>query len=346
MEIALVSFSGSALTGALNAQLTELGYAPYCVDHDAWLNAPTADQHRPALLVFASTVFPRARVIAALDQSHCGATLGVFAHPDCLADSLLLTSLRDFVSWPCARDELRLRLERVCPPNLVQQADCLSLSSAEFARLNLVGRSSKFLAALGMIERIAACDAPVIIEGETGTGKEAAARAIHYASARRSCPFVPINCGAIPDNLIESELFGHERGAFTDAKEARHGVIAQAEGGTLFLDEVDALSPKAQVTLLRFLQDRQYRPLGSNRMRTADTRIVAATNANLQYQVEQGRFRADLMFRLNILSLHLPPLRERSGDAALLAQYFVDLLSARYRRPTTRIDVVMFAWLE
>ncbi|MBC7983268.1 MAG: sigma-54-dependent Fis family transcriptional regulator, partial [Candidatus Obscuribacterales bacterium] len=155
-----------------------------------------------------------------------------------------------------------------------------------------------------------------------------------------------INCGAIPDNLIESELFGHERGAFTDAKEARHGVIAQAEGGTLFLDEVDALSTKAQVTLLRFLQDRQYRPLGSNRMRTADTRIVAATNANLQYQVEQGRFRADLMFRLNILSLHLPPLRERSGDVALLAQYFVDLLSARYRRPTTRIDVAMLAWLE
>src|SRR6476659_6520342 len=141
----------------------------------------------------------------------------------------------------------------------------------------MIGQSEAFRAILPLIDKCAAYDAPVLIEGETGTGKELAARAIHYQCVRRDRPFVPVNCGALPDTLIESELFGHRRGSFTDARHDQLGLVALADSGTLFLDEVDALTPKAQVTLLRFLQDQQYRPLGAGREERADARIIAAS---------------------------------------------------------------------
>jgi DNA-binding NtrC family response regulator len=205
--------------------------------------------------------------------------------------------------------------------------------SDDFTRLNLIGRSPSFLAALLLIKRYAACDATVLIEGETGTGKELAARAIHYLSRRRNLPFIPLNCGAIPENLVESELFGHARGAFTDAKEARTGLIAQAKGGTLFLDEVETISPRAQVALLRFLQDKQYRPIGGAPVADANVRIVAASNADLKDLVNQGSFRIDLLYRLDVLSVHLPPLRDRGADAALLAEVFVERLNRQSDGP-------------
>src|SRR5712691_11776737 len=151
----------------------------------------------------------------------------------------------------------------------------------DFGELNLVGHSPAFLDALELVKRTAGCDATVLVQGETGTGKELVARAIHYLGARRTFPFIPVNCGALPDSLVENELFGHVRGAFTDARDARRGLIAEAEGGTLFLDEIEVLSPKAQVALLRFLQDFEYRPLGGAEVRGADVRIIAASNANL-----------------------------------------------------------------
>ena len=205
--------------------------------------------------------------------------------------------------------------------------------SDDFTRLNLIGRSPSFLAALLLIKKYAACDATVLIEGETGTGKELAARAIHYLSRRRNLPFIPLNCGAIPENLVESELFGHARGAFTDAKEARTGLIAQAKGGTLFLDEVETISPRAQVALLRFLQDKQYRPIGGAPVADANVRIVAASNADLKGLVNQGSFRIDLLYRLDVLSVHLPPLRDRGADAALLAEVFVERLNRQSDGP-------------
>jgi len=192
------------------------------------------------------------------------------------------------------------------------------------ARAAMIGRSPAFSAMRAQLHRFAACSAPVLLEGETGTGKELAAREIHYAGVRRDKPFVPVNCGAIPDSLAESELFGHQRGAFTDAKSAQAGLIEHARGGTLFLDEVDSLSPKAQVTLLRFLQDSEYRPVGGGAMRTADVRIIAATNASLQALLVLERFRRDLFYRLNPLYVRLPALRERSGDVALLAVHFLE----------------------
>jgi two-component system, NtrC family, response regulator GlrR len=199
------------------------------------------------------------------------------------------------------------------------------------SRLNLIGRSGLFLAALRMIERLAACDATVLIHGEIGTGKEVAARAIHYLGTRREGPFTPINCGALPDSLFENEMFGHVRGAFTDARDTMVGLIANAEGGTLFLDEVEALSPKGQVALLRFLQDGTYRPLGGKRLIDANVRIIAASNASLRDLVARGEFRADLMYRLAVMPLDLPPLRARDGDVQLLSQHFVTRFNAQYR---------------
>src|SRR5262249_52659390 len=204
------------------------------------------------------------------------------------------------------------------------------------ALTNLVGASPAFLEAVELIRRVSTCDAAVLIQGETGTGKELAARAIHYLGSRRDAPFVPINCGAIPETLVESELFGHARGAFTDAREAHQGVIAQAEGGTLFLDEIEAMGARGQVALLRFLQDHEYRPVGGC-PRGANVRVVASSNVDLPALATQGGYRQDLLFRLTILVLELPPLRARGDDVVLLAETFVKRFCRQYRRPATAL---------
>jgi len=209
----------------------------------------------------------------------------------------------------------------------------------------IVGASAAHQRMVTQLERIAATEAPALIEGETGSGKELAARVIHYGGLRSARPFVPVNCGALPETLIESELFGHERGAFTDARHARTGLVAEANGGTLFLDEVDALSSKAQVTLLRFLQDQRYRPLGTAREMSTDVRVVAASNRPLAALVAQGTFRADLMYRLKILHLVLPPLRERAGDIDLLASHFIRRFSAKYGLPARTLSAHELQWL-
>jgi DNA-binding NtrC family response regulator len=196
--------------------------------------------------------------------------------------------------------------------------------------LNLVGRSAAFNAVVTLLRRIAGCDATVLVSGETGTGKELAARAIHYLGLRKNAPFIPVNCGALPETLVESELFGHARGAFTDAREARAGVVAQAEGGTLFLDEVEAMGPHAQVALLRFLQEREYRPIGGALVRGAHVRIIASANVDLWAAAAQRAFREDLLFRLNVLPLHMPPLRDRGDDVLLLADVFLRRFSRQY----------------
>jgi two-component system, NtrC family, response regulator GlrR len=188
---------------------------------------------------------------------------------------------------------------------------------------HIIGESPAFVALLKQIRCIAKHDVCVLILGETGTGKEVFARAIHYCSQRSGKPFIPVNCGAIPVDLLENEFFGHESGAFTSANCPRRGILKEADGGTLFLDEVDCLPPFAQVKLLRFLQDGQFRPLGSVSACSADVRVVAASNANFKEILESGRLRKDLYYRLNVLSMQLPPLREREGDIVLLARYFL-----------------------
>jgi DNA-binding NtrC family response regulator len=220
-------------------------------------------------------------------------------------------------------------LKRIVPdvPVIVTLEECDSDSRQQQFR-QLIGQSAIFLQQVQKIPLIASCEANVLIVGETGTGKELYARAIHYGSARAGRPFMPVNCGAIPAELVENELFGHIRGAFTSASSLQVGLIEEANGGTLFLDEIDCLPVHAQVKLLRFLQEKEYRPLGSSRMRRADVRVVAASNLNLEEAVDTGKVRQDLFYRLNIISLTLPPLRDRREDIPLLARHFL----AKYAR--------------
>ncbi|HJV97178.1 MAG TPA: sigma-54 dependent transcriptional regulator [Albitalea sp.] len=236
-------------------------------------------------------------------------------------------------------------MSRVLQPAGDVQTAPMPERGADDLRGEIVGASPAFLALLAQLRRVAASDAPVLIEGETGSGKELAARAVHYWGTRSAGPFVPVNCGALPDHLLEAELFGHERGAFTDAKLARRGLVAEANGGTLFLDEVDALSAKAQIALLRFLQDQRYRPLGSARELCTNVRLIAATNQPLADAAQLGRFRSDLMYRLKILHLELPPLRERPGDAEQLARHFAAVFCAKYRMPLKSFDAATMAWI-
>lgn len=221
---------------------------------------------------------------------------------------------------------LRAELSRRC------LTAAMASATADFARLNLLGKSPAFLYTLELIQKISSCDATLLIEAETGTGKELVARAVHYLSERCDSPFVAVNCGGLPDTLLESELYGHERGAFTDARESAVGLVAQAQGGTLFLDEVETMSARAQVVLLRFLQDHEYRPVGGKVSRRADTRVIASSNVDLESMASRELFRKDLLFRLKVLPLRLPPLRERLGDAVVLAEAFIRRFSAHYKR--------------
>jgi len=209
---------------------------------------------------------------------------------------------------------------------------------ARSAGISLIGESPAFLALLRSVERIAPHSAPtVLIRGETGTGKELIARAIHYLGARRDFPFVPVNCGALPELLAENELFGHRPGAYTGASNESIGLLRLAHRGTLFLDEVDSLSPRTQLTLLRFLQDGHFRPLGATKEEEVDVRILAASNRCLEEEMRAGRFRADLFFRLNLISLEIPPLRERTGDVRVLSQHFLEQCARCYRLPDKRL---------
>ena len=197
---------------------------------------------------------------------------------------------------------------------------------------SLVGEAPSFLREVRKIPLLTSCDGRVLILGETGTGKELFARAIHYLSPRMGYPFVPVSCGAIPVELLENELFGHVRGAFTGANSDKPGLIREAENGTLFLDEVDTLPLLAQTKLLRFLQEGEYRPLGASKSLIADVRVIAASNSNLGQAVKQGRLRQDLYYRLNIIEINLPPLRDRREDIPLLAAHFLRNFNHEFRR--------------
>ncbi len=256
-----------------------------------------------------------------------------------------LSRFHDLFFWPCSSIELQARIARFKECQSEQQSNQRALLH-EFSSLNLIGQSSTFLKTLSLIKKVAHCDAPVLIEGETGTGKENAARAVHYLSSRSDAGFVPINCGALPDDLLESELFGHSKGAFTDAKEKQDGLVAIADGGTLFLDEVDSLSAKAQSALLRFLQTGEYRPLGSKHCLHANVRIIAASNADMQSLVDAGKFREDLLFRLNVLNIDIPPLRERQDDIELLAKSFVQKFSESYQTSKKYLTATSLQWLK
>lgn len=250
------------------------------------------------------------------------------------AFELFQAGAADFISAPFKAADVLPRAWRLIRQLLTDQK-WEQMAHTEYHSTQLIGESVAFRAEANKIPLIAGCNANVLIVGETGTGKELYARAIHYDSVRAGQPFMPVNCGAIPVELVENELFGHTRGAYTGANTLQIGLIEEANGGTLFLDEIDCLPIFAQVKLLRFLQEKEYRPLGSPKMRRADVRIIAASNINMPEAVDNGRVRQDLFYRLNIISLTLPPLRERREDIPLLAHHFLTIYSRESGRRVT-----------
>ena len=215
----------------------------------------------------------------------------------------------------------------------------------QFAFRDIIGHDAQLLHVLRQVGQVAATDAAVLIEGESGTGKELIAEAIHRNSQRKNQAFVKVNLGGISSSLFESEMFGHRRGAFTDAKTDRVGRFELANGGTIFLDEIGELELASQVKLLRVLQDRTYEVLGDSKPRRLDIRVIAATNRNLAEMVQQGRFREDLFYRINLISVRLPALRERPQDIPLLTQHFLDKLRATYQRPALKVSTRALHWL-
>ncbi len=254
----------------------------------------------------------------------------------------------DFLGKPVVMEELRVILRRAY---FLAQAERERRAAGEAGENReefegMLGHSAPMREVFATIRKVATTDAPVLILGESGTGKELAARAIHHRSVRRKEPFVAINCGAIPENLIESELFGHEKGAFTGAHAARPGRIESAQGGTLFLDELGELPLPLQVKLLRFLQQREIERVGGRTTIPVDVRVVAATNTDLEQAIAGGTFREDLFYRLAVIVLRLPPLREREGDRALLAETLLGRYAEHYGRPGLRFDPVALSRLE
>ncbi len=232
----------------------------------------------------------------------------------------------DYITKPFKADEIKVVVKKALD-HLALQEENIYLKQqlkAKYKFENIVGTSDKMQKIFSLIDKVASTDSTVLILGESGTGKELVARALHFNSTRSANPFVPVNCGAIPEELLESELFGHEKGAFTGAFRARIGRFELASSGSIFLDEVSEMSPNLQVKLLRVIQEREFERVGGVKSIRADVRIIAATNRDLEEEVAQGRFREDLYYRLNVIPLHLPPLRDRIEDIPLLTKHFLD----------------------
>jgi two-component system, NtrC family, response regulator HydG len=256
------------------------------------------------------------------------------------AVSAVKAGAEEYLAKPFTEEELLAAVRRALDKLAARRA--ARPSPGRSSPFGLLGESAPMRRVHEVIERAAATPATVMILGESGTGKELVARAIHYAGPRAAAPFVPVNCGAIPEGLIESELFGHVRGAFTGASESRAGFFITADGGTVFLDEISEVRPLTQVKLLRVLQDKEVYMVGAQRPRKVDVRIIAATNKPLPTLVQKGAFREDLYFRLNVLVVEVPPLRERGDDVLLLASHFADKFAAEMGRkpPAFSDDVV------
>jgi two-component system response regulator HydG len=258
----------------------------------------------------------------------------------------------DYLTKPINPDELLLRLNKVMEKRSLRQ-EVYRLREQLSGRQQLAGivaHSEAMRRILQVIERIREQDIPVLITGETGVGKEVVARAVHDVSSRSKGPFVPINCCTLPEDLLDSELFGHVKGAFTGATANKAGLFREADGGTLFLDEIGDISPRLQVKLLRVLQEGEVRPVGGGASIKVDVRVVAATNRDLEGMAEEGEFRRDLLFRLNVLPLTISPLRERRDDIAPLVDHFLGRLRTRTERPdlditpTARRKLIMYDW--
>jgi DNA-binding NtrC family response regulator len=254
----------------------------------------------------------------------------------------------DYISKPFDVEELKILVDKaLATAELVDENVYLRRElEGKYTFSNIIGKSARMHAVFSVIERVARTSSTVLIQGESGTGKELIARAIHFASPRAEKRFQSINCGALPENLLESELFGHVRGAFTGAVRDKKGLFKEADHGTLFLDEIGEMSPSVQVKLLRALQERVIRPVGGNDEEPIDVRIIAATNQDLEQRIAEGDFREDLYYRINVIPVRLPPLRERREDVALLADHFIRKFSEEMGIEPKRLSVEAIRALE
>lgn len=251
-----------------------------------------------------------------------------YASPKSAIEAMKLGAY-NYISKPFDVDELRAQAQGALEKTGLEKENVYLKQQLEqrFGFSNIIGRSPRMQEIFSLIERVAKTTSTVLVRGESGTGKELIARAVHQASPRASARFLSINCGALPENLLESELFGHEKGAFTGAVREKKGLFHEADGGTLFLDEIGEMTPSMQVKLLRALQDKRIRRVGGSQEDPVDVRIIAATNRDLAERIETGDFREDLYYRINVIPIHLPPLRQRREDIPLLVDFFIKKFS-------------------
>ena len=270
------------------------------------------------------------RAAKKIDRDIIGIMITAFASTETAVEALRMGAY-DYVSKPFNVDELKLKVRDALEQRRLRRENILLKRTLQTTHQfsNIIGRSEPMLEVFKLIETIAPTNSTVLVTGESGTGKELVARAIHFNSLRRDQPFVAVNCGALTETLLESELFGHMRGAFTGADSNKKGLVEVADKGTIFLDEISEMTPLMQVKLLRVLQERKYRRVGGTDEMTADIRIIAATNRDLQARVREGAFREDLFYRINVIPVALPPLRQRREDIPLLAEHFLPRLSER-----------------
>lgn len=243
----------------------------------------------------------------------------------------------DFISKPFKTDEVRLTIKKAEERESLKREnlrlkDRIREIEENYKFGNMVAKSHAMLAVFRLAEKVASYNTTVLISGESGTGKELIARGIHFLGKRSKMPLITINCGGVPDNLLESEFFGYKKGAFTGADRNKKGLFEEADGGTIFLDEIGELPLSLQVKLLRVLQEHEIRPIGDAKSRTIDVRVIAATSKNLEDEVKKGNFREDLFYRLNVLPIKLPPLRERAEDIPLLCQHFINKFNKRFKK--------------